>query len=40
MLDTILLTILKIIGVIGAGGFVAIVLYGFWKMTVWTFKDH
>ena len=39
MLNTIILTILKIIGVIGAGGFVFCILYGFWKYTKWTFKD-
>lgn len=39
MLNTILLTTLKITGVVFVVGFVATVLYGFWKFTKWTFKD-
>ncbi len=40
MLDTILLTILKIAGTIGAVAFIGAVVYGFWKYTKWTFKDE
>jgi hypothetical protein len=39
MLNTILLTILKITGVVFVVGFVAAILYGFWKFTKWTFKN-